>query len=448
MACSRHLSFASWRLQVFRRIFLPPNDLHCHARNSSRRSLHCTSRLLDIDDGRQQDDPKHSTPEDPTRSDADEEKYVKDIRPSQQLPQSPLLQKVKNPLEKKRKRRPKKHELDRLKDNPWAVALASPPRLCSITASRVPKDLLGEWGLVRRPGSEKLWFMPVGLLQDELKQAAVGPGAGVQEEHADNRESKPPAAGPLDLPVIRMADRLLLLKEITASFANANSGKRAQVTRLIPFRWKHPKGPITSRRLENLVWREDMPSFVLKNMRKEAVKALERASRGSESILDPSAWPWRSVVLADYSLSSLMEGLSSIPEIDNMECGGVLIMGSRDSPDSYASTLQTESDHSLESEGSSPGSPSGPLTSVFPDYVTLPQRGSKVPIFDLSVLLSEADLERLRHVHPRFRQPALFFRPGGRIFVDAMLALWRLKGSTMYDREFLAQDPDIDPVAK
>ncbi|KAL1963385.1 hypothetical protein VTN77DRAFT_8401 [Rasamsonia byssochlamydoides] len=431
--CARHRSFTSWRLQVFSRIFFPPNELQLpSSRNLFRRSLSCTPRCRDSHGREQTNHKDNARDKNRTGSDADEKQNVETIRPSQRLPQSPLLKKVRNPLEKERKKRPKKYEIDRLRRNPWAVALASPPRLCSITGSRLPKALLGEYGLVRRPGSEGLWFMPVGLLEDELKAAAAGADAGDQKQAAgdkDSVKSKKPTADLLNLHVIRIIYRSLLLKETTAQFASSDSGKKSQVVKLIPFRWKNPKGPLTTRELRNLVWRQDMPSFVLKKMRKEVVKTLEKASRASEMSLNASAGIWRTVALSDNSLPALVEGLEAMEEVDNMECGGILILGS---------------DHAI----SPSESPSGPFTSVFPDYVTLPQRGTKVPVFDLSVLLSETDRERLRQCHPRFRQQALFFRPGGTVPVDAMLSLWRLKGFTMYDREFLAQDPTLDPVVK
>ncbi|KAL1985281.1 hypothetical protein VTN96DRAFT_8080 [Rasamsonia emersonii] len=455
MECSaRHLSFASWRLQLFSRTFPPPNEHQLQSRNFFRRNFCCTPRLRDAHKQEQGNHEENVRDENHAGSDTGEKENVETVRPSRLLPQSPLLTKVKTPLEKTRKKRPKKEDIDRLRRNPWAVALASPPRMCSITGSRLPKALLGEYGLVRRPGSESLWFMPVGLLEDELKAAAPGTGAGVQEQGAgdkDNMKSKKSTAGPLHLRVIRILYRLLLLKEITAQFIQY-SGKKSPLQKLIPFRWKNPKGPLTPRDMNNLVWREDMPSFVMKNMRKEAVKALEKASWASDLSLNKSAGIWTPVALADKSLPALVEGLKTMGEVDNMECGGILIMGS-DSPHESTDRLESESHPSQESDESSreilpSESPSTSFTSVFPDYVTLPQRGTKVPVFDLSVLLSETDREQLRKSHPRFRNQALFFRPGGTVPVDAMLALWRLKGFTMYDREFLEEDPSIDPIVK
>ncbi|KKA25564.1 hypothetical protein T310_0444 [Rasamsonia emersonii CBS 393.64] len=378
------------------------------SRNFFRRNFCCTPRLRDAHKQEQGNHEENVRDENHAGSDTGEKENVETVRPSRLLPQSPLLTKVKTPLEKTRKKRPKKEDIDRLRRNPWAVALASPPRMCSITGSRLPKALLGEYGLVRRPGSESLWFMPVGLLEDELKAAAPGTGAGVQEQGAgdkDNMKSKKSTAGPLHLRVIRILYRLLLLKEITAQFIQY-SGKKSPLQKLIPFRWKNPKGPLTPRDMNNLVWREDMPSFVMKNMRKEAVKALEKASWASDLSLNKSA--------------------------DRLESES---HPSQESDESSREILPSES-------------PSTSFTSVFPDYVTLPQRGTKVPVFDLSVLLSETDREQLRKSHPRFRNQALFFRPGGTVPVDAMLALWRLKGFTMYDREFLEEDPSIDPIVK
>ena len=61
------------------------------------------------------------------------------------------------------------------------------------------------------------------------------------------------------------------------------------------------------------------------------------------------------------------------------------------------------------------------------DSVALTQTGSKVPVFDLSVLLSESDIKKLRESHGQFQHTALFFRPEEQLGIDAMISLWKIK---------------------
>ncbi|KAN0073993.1 hypothetical protein V8E54_007930 [Elaphomyces granulatus] len=368
------------------------------------------------------------------------------------------------------------------------MALASPPRMCSMTTARLPRALLGDWGLIRRPNSSSLWLMPVGLLNDELKMAAEEESkSGGQEGTEGHQESKKQKPHPLEICKLRIIDRLFLLKHCTARFVNTT--KRYPLTRMIPFRWRPPHGPMTTHEMKNIVWREDMPSFVLKHMRKAVVKELKETCLKVKNS-DARHCVWTAVELRENSPASLAYGLQNMKDLDNMECGGILIMGSTplkqniedanaqesvkdttaddlpargvsgpDIPSGSRLSVDQCSPEIGESRGtqsksmgsafpsSSPSNsaaerPSSSISSIFPHFTTLPQRGSKVPVFDLSVLLTDSEREELRKHHPRFCEAALFFLPKGAITTGAMLALWRLKGFFMYDEELLHQDSD------
>ncbi|KAL1997833.1 hypothetical protein VTN02DRAFT_650 [Thermoascus thermophilus] len=227
---------------------------------------------------------------------------------------------------------------------------------------------------------------------------------------------------------------------------SSTASKKARLGKIIPFRWKYPMGPITSREEKNMIWREDMPSFVLGHMRRAAVRELEKVC-WQDGNLNTADGVWRVVELRGAGEAALVEGLKGMQELENMEWGAVLVMGPEGTPSSPSSGAETgETGEAEEEETDLPHAGSGTCSfaSPFPDYITLPQRGRKVPVFDLTVLLSATDRARLRHRHPRFRNDAVFFRPGGNITVDAMLALWRLKGLVMHDEEFLAREGTLD----
>jgi len=466
MGCPhQRLPYASWRLQVFRQIFLPATELR--AANTCRRNYSSTRNTEQKQDepDRHAESTRQDKPEETTRNDSASDT----TRPSQRLPQSPLITKPRNPQGKARKRPATPEEIDRLRRNPWAIALASPPRMCSATNTRIPRAFLGDWGLVRRPDSDTLWFMPIGLLKDELKAAEAAQKAESEDESIGKAVSEGDTATtdsknknrnkqnrPLRLLTLRLLDRLLLLKELTGQFVGS---KKARIAKIIPFRWKYPLGPVTGREEKNMVWREDMPSFVLKHMRKEAVKQLTKACWQDKNV-NTADGVWRVIELREANEAALVEGLKGMQELENMEWGGVLIMGPEKAPNTPSSSspsaetggetsnvsdeTSTEDPSSLDPQRRQPHPDSCSFASPFPDYVTLPQRGRKVPVFDLTVLLSEADREELRRRHPRFQHNALYFRPGGFVTVEPMLALWRLKGFVMHDEEFLAQEQSLD----
>lgn len=478
--------FSSCRLRAYNRILSYHKE--CILAQFPCRRISCTQKLNNT--ARQNQNTGHINQDDDFIVEASPKRHndTNTTSPSQVLPQSPLLAHPRDPRRKQPKRRAVKEDIDRLRRNPWAMALASPPRMCSVTNARLPRALLGDWGLIRRPNSANLWLMPVGLLDDELKMAAEkeskSDGQEDTEAHQEPKKQKP---RPLEICKLRIADRLLLLKHCTAHFAN--STKRYPLTRMIPFRWRPPHGLMTTRDMKNIVWREDMPSFALKHMRKMVMKELKKTCPKVNNSASRHC-VWTTIELRENSPASLAYGLQKMKDLDNMECGGILIMGfvplkqnikdanvqesvkdttiddlpargvsGSDIPSSSHRSVSQCSPKIGESRGtqgevmgSAPPSSSIPtsstsnstaersacsFSSVFPDFITLPQRGSKVPVFDLSALLTDSEREELRKHHPRFREAALFFLPRGTITTGAMLALWKLKGFVMYDEELL-----------
>lgn len=410
--CRQRASYASWRIATFRQLFLKaanPASSNCVRRRG-------ISSSIGRDESR--------SPESQKEADAPEldqgnvrkngeasSQTAQSVRPSQLLPQSPLLTKALSGVEKKRKKRPTQNDTDRLRLNPWAVALASPVRMCAVTGTRLPREFFTDWGLVQRPDDEGLWFMPVGLLRDELSSSKVTKAD--QHEPAEQLSPKNKSIRSLTL---RIIDRLPLLKDLTIPLVRNKSGRRPLLTRLVPFRWKHPLGPFTTREEKRLIWREDMPEFVLERMRKHVLKKLKdmyRTQKRPKSELGSL----RVIQVKDNSYDALLEGLGRLEKIERMECSGVLVLGrqveGRENGDSETAQEQA---HDCEL-----------AKSLYPDLVTLPQYQSKVPVFDLSELLSPADLAEIRSYGPQFENTALILIPVNPTAVQALLALWKLK---------------------
>ncbi|GES57564.1 hypothetical protein ATEIFO6365_0001085200 [Aspergillus terreus] len=338
----------------------------------------------------------------------------KPLRPSQLLPQSPLLTHPYPHLAKKHKKRIATHkDLHALRQNPWAVALASPPRMCAITGTRLPRAFLGDWGMVRRPDSkEGLWFMPVGAMKDELELPS--PHKPRAEKDTPRSESGMFRNRSFHYLVLRIVDRLPLLRSLTAALTGHAPGRKVSpIVRVLPFRWKHPHGPITAHEEKQMIWREDMPDFVLAQMRTSVVKQIKRVSDRYKRT-NVANGVWTTMDMDGVSEARLLEGLKSLEPFARMETGAVIVLGSSQVREDAVAGAELETSSTAED--------------TLPEFIELPQTKSKVPLFDLRRLLSRGDLDEIRIYHPRFRSPAVFFRPDESMTIDAMLGLWKLQG--------------------
>lgn len=143
-----------------------------------------------------------------------------------------------------------------------------------------------------------------------------------------------------------------------------------------------------------------MPDFVLEHMRKETMKRLKAACSKHDAETDALASRIWSVVELG-SGEELGAALGRIVGVRDMRRGALL-------------TIDVQS-------------------TTPPEYVTLPQTQSRVPVLDLAVLLSERGLEDLKAQDNRFQSTALFFRPDDPLTADALLHLWKLQGLLRHD---------------
>lgn len=303
-------------------------------------------------------------------------------------------------------------------------------------------------------------MMPYDMLKEYLreeKEKRKGNDMELDEDGSDGDGDGHGSAYNLSapqIPTFRIVDRLLVIKEITKQLVRSNSVKKPLAGRLIPNRWKTAlNGPLSPEDEGLLTWREDMPDLLLRRWRDMVLKSLEEACLFCvPSNATRKVW---SIVPLDggdcYSEAALVEALGRLEAIEGMARGVVLVVGPRAKINRsryYKDTggkepkLKREAEISPEELSSVPTEERGVdalISSTLPDFVTLPQTRSKVPVFDLSALLSDADLDALGMCHWRFTETALFLRPDEPYTVDAVLALWRLKGSAMSDAQFLSK---------
>lgn len=69
-----------------------------------------------------------------------------------------------------------------------------------------------------------------------------------------------------------------------------------------------------------------------------------------------------------------------------------------------------------------------------PEIVCISKQKKVAPVFDLTVMLGEEELTELKeHCPGLFGKTAVVFRPDNKVTVEAMLALWRLRGFVRSD---------------
>ncbi|RDW86694.1 uncharacterized protein DSM5745_03336 [Aspergillus mulundensis] len=424
------IPYAQWRLQAFRLLSVSSassrSTFLCRRAHSSSKNENAQA-----DQGTPTIE-KNSIKPDITSNQSDAAGSKSTIPPSQLLPQSPLITNP-NPgqaIRHRKKRRPTSEDISELSKNPWAVALSSPIRMCNVTGVRLPKALLSDWGLVEQPAPEpeskpttaadsasnpeqtpqpdrtprsevvkgqgngtpdknKLWLLPVSLLQDSVVR---------------NEKDK-------DRPFLkfRMLERKHHLDTITQA-AKRSRSQNSVLANLLPHRLKSPLGPLTSALQKLLVWRSDMPDFVLAAKRREAAKYLKRVSDRLRRNNAPGTI-WASFdIQKPYSEETLLEGvgtagLAGQETYGQLKSGAFLVLG--DGSDGNAGAVNE--------------------APAFPELVALPGGNGKVPVFDLTRLLSQVELEELRAYHEHFQKSGAFLKPSEKSSIDVLLALWNLQ---------------------
>lgn len=263
---------------------------------------------------------------------------------------------------------------------------------------------------------------------DAAKEADTKEGSG--DGYSTTLQPPKPAPRPHpkeDIRSITQSPKFYLLNRtaVQKDLTDRPPDPKERISRLVPLRWKAPIGKLNAKDIRSLVWRQDMPEFVIGALRKEAVKALKNACLKNVRMQDSSGvWSLVRIEGDVVDEKGLSDGLEQIGDLEGIRSGAVLVFGP---------SATREGGAEADEAGGEPKIPTAAQPPL-PDLITLPNQGSQVPIFDLRALLSESDIEELGQHHFRFRKTALFFRPGENVPVDAMLALWKLKGHVMYDQ--------------
>lgn len=169
-----------------------------------------------------------------------------------------------------------------------AQALSTPPRVCLVTNLRLPSYFQIPFGLATHPKTEAPWHLP---------RLAIGSTPTLnterdQEVNAITSKESAKAVTPKKSPSRVMSGTHFLGSRQILKYVSAmhNSTYR----KMMPYRWKED----SSIRIPDIVWREDMDTFVLEILRKRIGKKLAylasrpaafiAASRGCEHISEQS----------------------------------------------------------------------------------------------------------------------------------------------------------------
>ncbi|KAL8789253.1 MAG: hypothetical protein Q9195_006899 [Heterodermia aff. obscurata] len=253
-----------------------------------------------------------------------------------------------------------------------------------------------DFGLQKHPTTGKLWHLPKLALDAKVNVAGKGeddPGQG-DDGVSESQEV------PTSLTSEATTQREIPLRTITGTYFAAQKSTLQVISRLerheykkvFPYRWK--RGAIPN--MKDIVWREDMDTYVLGLMRKDLMRELQYVSSR------PSG----------YVTSSTYGQVRMHPQL-----GAALWLGAED----------TEFSTSVEETGTDgkadvPRGSAGP-----PPYAMLDYRGRYIPVFNLQTLLGNKSLGHLKESRPVFQGEIAVIREK-RNTVKVQMALWKLMG--------------------
>lgn len=283
----------------------------------------------------------------------------------------------------------------KLQKNPYAIALATPPRLCVLTGLRLPSYFQIPFGVSTHPKTGAPWHLP-----KLSTQVVSNPSDG--KIPSGNREGIPPsflepdASTTMESPMRTLSStHFLATRQV---LAHVSSLTPPHYNRLMPYRWRQDP----SVRLSEIVWREDMDIFVLEILRRNVSETLSYlASR-------PAAY------------------IASCKSYDNINKHGQV-----------AAVLWLRKDAEISIHDKSSTSDATPFNireTGPPPYAMHYHRTRYVPYYNLAALLGPSQLNALQESQPDHYGDQFAVIKLKRTTVKVQLELWKLLGYTAQDR--------------
>ncbi|KAL8733801.1 MAG: hypothetical protein Q9181_003449 [Wetmoreana brouardii] len=265
--------------------------------------------------------------------------------------------------------------------NPYAQALATPVRSCTLTGVRLPSSFLLDFGLTPHPTTGKPWQLPKLLVDSNINDTRKTSNSSghLEQGMPPSVEDDPGAESPSRKPVRTVAGSYIIAQRPAVKLLS--NLKQKTYMQMIPQRWKQD-GRFKA---EEIVWRQDMDNFVLELMRRKTVKLLKYLSS------QPAAY-----IVA-------CEGYEDIQ--NKHQLGAVLWLG------------EPDNDQRSTSSEESP-----------PPYAMMEYRSSgPIPLYNLPALLGLDYLHQLRDSGQSFNR-ALAVIKQKRNTTHTQLQLWELMG--------------------
>ncbi|KXX81494.1 hypothetical protein MMYC01_201744 [Madurella mycetomatis] len=256
--------------------------------------------------------------------------------------------------------------------NPYARALATPPRRCPISCSTLPNFFLERFALIAHPDTRQPWFVP-----QDLESKASGTAGATAE----------PRQGIRTGPSAYVLSRQLLFQELKRGDSPYHSAHK----RL--FRMSDHGQSRLPLVLKQASWRSDMDTFILELIRRRVVESLLHFATISEK-------EGRKKYLVKC------ETWDGVKELKHRGC--LLFLGRQEGGCS----------------DSEPESPPPRLSTMTIDGVKF---GRKLAVHNLMVLLGEEHTARLRRESWLLRDGSLFLL-GRQATVKLQMLLWKLQG--------------------
>lgn len=268
----------------------------------------------------------------------------------------------------------------KLLKNPYAQALATPVRSCSLTNVRLPSHFLLDFGLAPHPRTGKPWQIPKLALDPNVTTPGDASkfdrpaSASYKDDVATN-----PSGSSTKRPARAVAGNHVISQKAAITFVS--NIKRKSFFQMVPHRWKLD----TRFKTDDLVWREDMDDFILELMRKKAVK--------------------------------LLQYLSSRPSAYIVKCEGYEDIQNKQQPGAVLWLGKPENEEIL-STGEEPP----------PPYAMVKYRSAHhLPLYNLPAILGMEYLRQLR-VSSNNCNEALAVIKQKRNTLDLLMHLWKLMG--------------------
>ena len=245
------------------------------------------------------------------------------------------------------------------------------------------------------PTTGKPWHLPklasVVAAADVADKEKGDPAHGEEDGVSENQEL--PSSFPSETattqreknPFRTMAGTHFAAQRATIRFISRMDKQR--YSKLLPYRWKSSAILNT----QDIVWREDMDTYVLGLMRKDFLRELQHVSSRP-----------------GYVASSTYERIERHPQL-----AAALRLGAGDAESSF------------HDEGTGVDDEAGML--IGPAYTLMEYKGRSIPVFNLQTLLGDESLARLRASNPVFQGEIAVIREK-RNTVKVQMALWKLVG--------------------